>query len=280
MMLLAGGDDSLVAVSPEPTIAVTIAATADEATEIPETNELSGEQPTLIVDGVETPVEWRLVEGGRPQLVRSQEQAMVVRFARGEALYLAPEAMLLLTLNSDEGEDILQVEVRNGRLVAATGAGETPPGRPILITNPFGASAHLDAGLMGIHSSLEPLRFTVDCLTGDGCHVAGDLDDMVLALAAGEAGRVGSSGRSETTGRARFEIYAPLSALVPTPTASPVPTNTPMPMATFTSTPTRVPLPTLESTDTPAAATIASLPTSLPQQVTPTIETPQITPES
>jgi hypothetical protein len=245
--------------------------------ELVEASAPSGERPSVIIDGVETPAEWELVKGSSPVLVRSRDASMQVRFAGGEALYLAPEGIVLLALIDEEGSDALEVEVRNGRLVAATGTDDAADGRPIRITNPFGASAHLEAGLMGIHGSLEPLRFAVDCLAGDGCDLAGDLDDTVLALAAGEAGRVGSSGRPETAGRARFEVYAPLSDLVATPTATPEPTDTPVPTATFTTTPTRAPLPTAVSTDTPVASTTSTLPAPRPPEDTST-PPPQNTP--
>lgn len=269
LMLLAGDDDDVSEVpSPEPTVAATISATPDETTKTPELTEasaLSGERPSVIIDGVETPAEWQLVKGNSPVLVRSRDDSMQVRFAGGESLYLAPEGIILLALVDEEGSDALQVEVRNGLLVAATSADDEPAGRPIRITNPFGASAQLEAGLMGIHGSLEPLRFAVDCLAGEGCDLAGDLDDTVLALAAGEAGRVGSSGRPEATGRARFEVYATLSDLVPTPTMTPQPSDTPVPTATLTHTPTRAPLPTAVVTDTPVvAATVTPPPQDTP----------------
>jgi serine/threonine-protein kinase len=277
-LLLASGGDEPATAGPDTSTATVVATPAEgngtpdggnASSGAPATNESPGEQPTVIVGGVETPADWRLVGGGSPVLVRSREESMQVRFAGGEALYLAPESIILLALIGEEGRDVLEVEVRNGRMVAATGAGDAPAGRPIRITNPFGASAQLEAGLMGIHGSLEPLRFAVDCLMGDGCELAGDLDDTVLALAAGEGGRVGSSGRPEATGRARFEMYTPLSELVPTPTATPVPTNTPVPTATSTSTPTRALPPTAAITATLAAAPTTSSTSPPPQDAPP-----------
>ena len=246
--------------TPAATPASTPTATA-EPTAAAEASAPPGEQPVVIIEGVETPADWRLPPGGGPVLVRSREQAMQLHFVGGEALYLAPEAIVLLALIDEDGREVLQVEVRNGRLVAETG------GRPFLITNPFGAAARLQAGLMGIDGSLEPLRFAVDCLTGDGCALTGDLDDTALALAAGEAGQVGSNGRPAAAGPARFETFAPLSERVPTATATPVPTDTPTATATPvpTAMPTRAPEPAI--TDTPVAAT--TTPPKPPQNTQP-----------
>lgn len=271
-----GDGDTSAAGDLKPTVTSAIATTSDETAEstiVPVASTLPSEQPGIIVDGVKTTAEWQLVKGGKPILVRSREQAMQVLFAEGETLYLAPEAIILVALIGEEGSDVLHVEVRNGRLVAATGVSDTLTGRPILITNPFGASAQLAAGLMGIYGSLEPLRFTLDCLAGDGCDLAGDLDDTVLKLAAGEAGRVGPNGRPETLGRARFEVYSPLSVLVPTPTSTPIPTNTSVPTATAVNTPTRErPTPTIP--DTPVAVPTDTLPPPPPKPRPTTTEPP------
>lgn len=233
----------------------------------------------LLENGVATDTSWDLTEGGLPTSIRSGAEIMQLHFDDGSELFLAPDTTVEVANIVTTGVSTIHLVLESGRLLLnwPTAALLSQPGEESLlqagwgveVTNRPGARARVGQGMMGVSSSLDPLRFEVDCLAGE-CEVYGDLGGGLL-LARGQYSAVGGSGVPANPRPARYELYTALADFVPTPTATA--TDTPVPTATSipTSTPTRAPMVTPMETITMTV----SVPT-LEQPTVPTLEQPTV----
>lgn len=141
--------------------------------------------------------------------------------------------------DSDQGDEpLLEIILADGLLLLQTND------QPFAIKNPYGSTALITTGIVGVSNTLDPFRFEVHCLVGN-CQIFGDLaGDQTLSP--GEYSFVGGSGKPASPVPAQYEKFVHLSELVALPTATPssTATNTPAP----TPTPTFVPLPAITPT--------------------------------
>ncbi len=188
----------------------------------------SGELLGNIESGINLPVRQSI-----PLYLSSGEELLSLALPGNRELFLQPGSELEIEgqEEAENGSDLL-IELIAGRLLLVSG-------EPIQLSNPFGATVNLEAGMVGISNSRDEIRFEVDCLEGP-CEVHGDLGGFEI-LFSGETATVGGSGKPILSGAARFEIFTGMSEVVPTPTLTQTPTNTPRPTATPTNTPSATP---------------------------------------
>lgn len=182
----------------------------------------------------------------------------------GTRLDIAAGSKLDIILVEAEGGPLARVILTDGILLATTEAAEpfdetgAPRAAGIEVANRPGARAILHSGMMGVTSSMAPLRFEADCLEGY-CTLFGDLGGEV-ALIRGQHSVVGGNGWPSEPDAARYELFTALADFVATPTATT--TTTATPTATRTPRLTRTPRSTLTPSSATSTRQQAALPTS------------------